>query len=78
MGEQLPRAASEEISLGAAEYARIVVAIERGNVAEVLTGGDLSLADIARLRRVWAKRVIEDPRLAAQLRELVETARSCD
>ena len=78
MGEQLPRAASEEISVGAPEYARIVVAIERGNVAEVLTGGDLSLADIARLRRVWAKRVIEDPRLAAQLRELVETARSCD
>lgn len=78
MGEPLPRAASEEISLGAAEYARIVVAIERGNVAEVLTGGDLSLLDIARLRRVWAKRVMEDPRLAAQLREFVETARSCD
>lgn len=78
MGEPLPGVAPEESPLGAAEYARIVVAIERGNVAEVLTGGDLSLVDIARLRRVWAKRVVEDPRLAAQLREFVETARSCD
>jgi hypothetical protein len=78
MAEAPPRVAPGEIPLGAAEYARIVVAIERGNVAEVLTGGDLSLADIARLRRVWAKRVVEDPGLAAQLREFVETARNCD
>jgi hypothetical protein len=61
--------------VGVAEYARIQVALERGEVGRVLAGLALELGDLMRLQRVWGKRLAVSPGLAADLARAVEAAR---
>ncbi len=61
--------------VGVAEYARIQVALERGEVGRVLADLALELGDLMRLQRVWGKRLAASPALAADLARAVESAR---
>jgi hypothetical protein len=63
--------------IGVAEYARILVGLERGNISRVLVELELQLGDLMRLQRVWTKRIDDIPELADQLRRAMEDAR-CD
>ncbi|MFT3774528.1 MAG: DUF2169 domain-containing protein [Minicystis sp.] len=61
--------------VGVAEYARILVGIERGEVGRVLADLALELGDLMRLQRVWTKRLADSPELSAELTRAVEDAR---
>lgn len=61
--------------IGVAEYARIQVGLERGQVGRVLGELELELADLMRLQRVWAKRLAESAELTAKLARAVEEGR---
>jgi hypothetical protein len=61
--------------VGVAEYARIQVAVERGEIGRVLADLGLELGDLMRLQRAFARRRIADPALAPELARAVEEAR---
>jgi hypothetical protein len=61
--------------IGVAEYARILVGLERGEVGRVLAELELQLSDLMRLQRVWAKKLTDTPELAAELQQATEAAR---
>jgi hypothetical protein len=73
------RAAAHEASAGpalsVADYARIAVGVERGDVPRVLAEHKLGLAELMRLQRSWTQRAAEDPQLATALAEAMEAAR---
>ena len=62
--------------LGVAEYARILVGLERGQVGRVLGELELELADLMRLQRVWTMRLAASTELTAELAQAVEEARA--
>jgi hypothetical protein len=62
-------------SVGVPEYARIQVAIERGEIGRVLGEMSLELGDLMRLQRVWTKRLSDSPSLSAELARAVEQTR---
>jgi hypothetical protein len=61
--------------VGVAEYARIQVAVERGEIGRVLADLGLELGDLMRLQRAFARRLAADPALAAELARAVEDVR---
>ena len=61
--------------LGVEEYAKIQVAIERGEIGRVLGEMSLELGDLMRLQRVWTKRLADSPSLAANLARAMEETR---
>ncbi|HVY49831.1 MAG TPA: hypothetical protein VHB21_28245, partial [Minicystis sp.] len=61
--------------VGMAEYARIIVALERGEVGRVLGEMDLELADLMRLQRVWTRRTSSSAEVHAALQAAIEAAR---
>jgi hypothetical protein len=61
--------------LEAADYARIAVAVERGDAARVLFRYGLALADLPRLQRAWSDRAAADPDFGRALVAAVEAAR---
>jgi hypothetical protein len=71
----LAHEASAGPALSVADYARIAVGVERGDVPRVLAEHKLGLADLMRLQRSWTQRAAEDPQLATALAEAMEAAR---
>jgi hypothetical protein len=57
------------------EYARLVVASERGGAAPVLDELSLPKGSFMRIERVWLERVAEDDALAADVRKAILAAR---
>ncbi len=57
------------------EYARLVIANERGTAGEVLAELTLPRGAVMRIERVWLERVGEDMRLGAHVNAAIETAR---
>jgi hypothetical protein len=57
------------------EYARVVVGVERGDVAAVLAALGLPRTALMRIERVWTKRLAEDAKLAPGVSAAVEAAR---
>jgi hypothetical protein len=57
------------------EYARLVVATERGNAEEALLSLTLPQGALVRVQRVWVGRMAADAALRASLREATEAAR---
>ncbi|MDC3982025.1 DUF2169 domain-containing protein [Polyangium jinanense] len=64
------------LPVGLAEHARLQVAAERGTTAEVLAELGLEPSDQARLGRVWAERLVDDPRLMSKLAAALGAARA--
>jgi hypothetical protein len=62
--------------IGVAEYARILIGVERGEVAVVLGQLKLRLSDLMRLQRVWTKRLAADADLASELSAALAAARA--
>lgn len=58
-----------------AEYARFVIAGERGHANDGLDELRIQRAAMMRLKRVWAKKMAEDAALRAQVNELLSTLR---
>jgi hypothetical protein len=58
------------------QYARLLVASERGTADETLRDLDLPRGAALRIERLWTERSARDPAVAAQLREAVRAARS--
>ncbi|HVJ90925.1 MAG TPA: hypothetical protein VM580_14075, partial [Labilithrix sp.] len=54
------------------EYARLIVASERGIEHEALVAMDLPRGAMLRLRRVWLKKSASDPILAKRVRDAVD------
>ncbi len=61
--------------VGVVEYARILVGLERGEVGKVLADLKLQLSDLMRLQRVWSRRTMESPPLAAELHRELDAQR---
>ena len=61
--------------LDAADYARIAVAVERGDAARALFRYGLALVDLPRLQRTWTERAQADPAFGRALAAAVEAAR---
>jgi hypothetical protein len=61
--------------LGALDYARIAVAVERGEAARALSDYGLALGDLPRIQRVWSDRSAADPSFAAAFAQAVAAAR---
>ena len=57
------------------EYARLVVAAERGNGAQVLLELGLPQGTLLRVQRIWLDKMIADPGFGAQVQAAVEVAR---
>jgi hypothetical protein len=74
---RIPLAGLAEVKgeLGAADYARIAVAVERGEAARVLSDYGLGLPDLPRLQRVWTTRSVMDPLFAEAFAQAVAKAR---
>lgn len=70
-----PSASSEARSVSLEDYARIVVAVERGEVMRILARLRIDNQEMDRIRAHWAERVARDPRLADAIEEAVEAAR---
>jgi hypothetical protein len=68
--EQMPK------PMNVAAYARLTVAVERGEVGQLLAELDLELESLVRLQRVWARRIAASPELADALELAVGQARS--
>jgi hypothetical protein len=62
--------------MNVAAYARLTVALERGEVGGQLAELDLELESLVRLQRVWARRIAASPALAEALERAVDQARS--
>ncbi|WP_437494720.1 DUF2169 domain-containing protein [Sorangium sp. So ce1014] len=65
---------AERGPITADEYARLVIASERGNEAQ--TRAELGLPDgvLLRLRRVWLERIVKDPSAAQEVRAAMRRA----
>ncbi|WP_437963220.1 DUF2169 domain-containing protein [Sorangium sp. So ce260] len=65
---------AERGPITAGEYARLVIASERGNDAQALA--ELGLPDgvLLRLRRVWLERIVKDPVAAQEVRAAMRRA----
>jgi hypothetical protein len=61
--------------LGAADYARIAVAVERGDAAQALFQYGLGLPDLPRLQRTWSERSAADPAFASAFNAAIAAAR---
>ena len=61
--------------LEAVDYARIAVAVERGDAARALFRYGLTMADLPRLQRAWTERAAADPAFGRALTAAVEAAR---
>lgn len=61
--------------LDAGDYARIAVAVERGDAARALFRYGLALVDLPRLQRTWTERATADPAFARALAAAVQAAR---
>jgi hypothetical protein len=59
-----------------AAYARLHVALERGEVGRVLADLELELGDLVRLQRVWARRLATSNALGAELARAIEETRA--
>jgi hypothetical protein len=57
------------------EYARLVIASERGQAAPTLTELKLPRGSYLRIERVWLDKVTDDPELAASVRKAILAAR---
>lgn len=57
------------------DYARLMVASERGNIDEALLEMGLPRGSIMRIERVWMQRMAEDPALGERVRDAAETTR---
>jgi hypothetical protein len=57
------------------EYAKVVVGVERGDVASVLAALGLPRTALMRIERVWTKRLAEDAKLAQTVGAAVDAAR---
>jgi hypothetical protein len=57
------------------EYARLVVAGERGSASKTLEALDLPRGALVRIQRVWLKRVAGSPAVARQVNAAVRRAR---
>ncbi|AKT41298.1 uncharacterized protein CMC5_054660 [Chondromyces crocatus] len=60
--------------ISAHDYARLVIAAERGTLEESLAALDLPEGAMMRLRRVWLARTVADPRVAAEVRGALQKA----
>jgi hypothetical protein len=58
-----------------ADYARIQVALERGETARILARLKIDEATLERVRAEWADRIKSQPSLQAELDEAMEAAR---
>jgi hypothetical protein len=61
--------------LEAVDYARIAVAVERGDAARALFRYGLTMEDLPRLERAWTERATVDPAFGYALAEAVQAAR---
>ncbi|MDI3287317.1 DUF2169 domain-containing protein [Polyangium sp. 15x6] len=61
-------------AIGAKEYARLVVAAERGMEAEVLGEMGLPRGAMMRIRRVWLERMVRDKGVGREVREGMRTS----
>jgi hypothetical protein len=57
------------------EYARVVVAIERGEVGKVLADLKLQLSDLMRIQLDWSKKTAGNPALNAAAKQAIQDAR---
>jgi hypothetical protein len=57
------------------DYARVVVGVERGDVAAVLSSLGVPRTALMRIERVWTKRLAEDAKLAQKIGAAVDAAR---
>ena len=57
------------------EYARLVVAVERGNGDRVLLDRELPQGTLLRVQRIWLEKMIADPGFGAQVQEAVDVVR---
>lgn len=62
--------------IGVAEYAEILLGVERGEVGLVLGQLKLRLSDLMRLQRVWTKKLAADAQLASELAATLAAART--
>jgi hypothetical protein len=67
--------APRQADLGAADYARIAVAVERGDAARTLFDYGLTLPDLPRVQRAWSERSAADPTFAHAFASAIATAR---
>jgi hypothetical protein len=58
-----------------ADYARLIVAVERGDIDGALARYKLGSSDLERLQRSWTERASTDAKLARELAEAIEAAR---
>ena len=70
-----PAAGRPAVEVDVETYARLQLAVERGEVGGMLTELQLTLGDLVRIQGAWARRVGASPRLAAELARAVEAAR---
>ncbi|WP_437738672.1 DUF2169 family type VI secretion system accessory protein [Sorangium sp. So ce1335] len=66
--------AAERGTITADEYARLVIAAERGNEARALAELGLPDGALLRLRRVWLERTVKDPAAAQEVRAAMRRA----
>ena len=66
---------SQPRELGVADYARIAVAVERGDAARALFDYGLTLPDLPGVQRAWSERNAADPSFAQAFAQAVATAR---
>lgn len=65
---------AERGAITAGEYARLVIAAERGNEARALAELGLPDGALLRLRRVWLERTVKDPAAAQEVRAAMRSA----
>ncbi|WP_437961610.1 DUF2169 domain-containing protein [Sorangium sp. So ce119] len=65
---------AERGTITAREYARLVIAAERGNDAQALAELGLPDGALLRLRRVWLERSVKDPAAAQEVRAAMRKA----
>ncbi|WP_437932467.1 DUF2169 domain-containing protein [Sorangium sp. So ce291] len=65
---------AERGPITASEYARLVIAVERGTDREALTDLRLPEGVTIRLRRVWLERIVKDPQAAQEVRKAMREA----
>ncbi|XXY50072.1 DUF2169 domain-containing protein [Sorangium sp. So ce269] len=65
---------AERGPITAGEYARLVIAVERGTDREALADLRLPEGVMIRLRRVWLERIVRDPQAAQEVRKAMREA----
>ncbi|MGK3983770.1 DUF2169 domain-containing protein [Sorangium sp. So ce136] len=65
---------AERGPITAGEYARLVIAVERGTDREALADLRLPEGVTIRLRRVWLERIVRDPQAAQEVRKAMREA----